>query len=344
MSDRSARERRIWPRVGIALFMLAAVLICTVVLNAMFFGRPPSAMEAPGSVARNDGAKPPGPVEPPDAAQRSSTKRPIAGQAIASLPPPGTRLSETYDQLKNRSDAGDAEAASRLYHDLHRCRLARAYQQIIDERLDREFPNESDSARLSAQEIKRREAALGSMQEQLDFVRDNEALCAGLGDERINSIVPASLRAAQLGDLKALDCYVGADLSMPGLLDHPEWLTQYKENLPGLMDAAMTHGDWVVVELKHHAYAGAFPGTPRGQLLGADPAMDYRYLRLERLGASGTFITKLDRMLNEASRQLTPRQVADGDSWAQEQYARYFAGSSSNEVSNGANTCQLADD
>lgn len=340
VSPHSQRTRR----AGALLLIGAAVSICAVVFHSTFFAWGPTAMKPSAAAAPTRIANATGTGKTDGAGKRASTQRSMAGSASAALPPRGTPVAETYEQLKIRSDSGDPAAASRLYHDLDRCRMARAFQQMIDERLDRELPNEADTASLSAQEIKRRQAALESMQEQLDFVRDNAALCNGLGDERINSVVPALLRAAQLGDLKALDCYVGSDMALPGLLDHPEWLTQFKENLPNLMAAAIKRGDWVVVELAHHAYAGAFPDTPRGQLLGADPAMDYRYLRLERLGASGTFITKLDRMLNEATRQLTPQQVADGDRWAQDQYARYFDGSSSNDVSNGANICQMADD
>jgi hypothetical protein len=336
----SKRMRNAWT----TFLLVSVVLTCAVVVDTTFFASNRTTMKPPAAAAPAPDANNTRTSKAEDAGKRTRTQKSMAGSAIAALPPRGTPVAETYEQLKIRADSGDATAASRLYHDLHRCRMARTFQQIIDARLDRELPSEAGTTRLSATEIKRRQTALDSMQEQLDFVRDNEALCAGLGDERINSIVPASLRAAQLGDLRALDCYVGSDMALPGLLDHPEWLTQFKENLPNLMDAAIERGDWVVVELAHHAYAGAFPDTPRGQLLGADPVMDYRYLRLERLGAGGTFITKLDRMLNEASRQLTPQQVADGDSWAQDQYARYFAGSSSNEVSNGANICQMADD
>jgi hypothetical protein len=128
------------------------------------------------------------------------------------------------------------------------------------------------------------------------------------------------------------------------LLDHPEWVSQYKQNVPGLVDAALQRGDWVVVELIRHAYAGVFSESPRGQLFGADPVLNYRYLQLERLGATGGFIAKLDRMIEEAAAPLTVQQIEQAKAWAQDEYTRYFDGTSSNEVSNGANTCALADD
>jgi len=337
VSSRSKRRRAAW-----AFIALVAAVLTGVAVDAMFFASAPMAMK-PSAAAAPIGIASETETGMANDAGKRTMLRSTTVPATAALPPRGTPVAETYAQLKIRADAGDATAATRLYHDLQRCRMARTFQQMIDERLDRELPNEVDP-HLSVLEIKRRQAALASMQEQLDFVRDNEALCAGLGDERINSIVPASLRAAQLGDLKALDCYVGSDMGMPGLLDHPEWLTQFKQNIPNLIETATRRGDWVAVDLAHHAYAGAFPDTPRGQVLGADPAMDYRYLRLERLGANGAFLTKLDRLLEQASRPLTPQQIDDGDSWAQDRYARYFDGSSSSEVSNGATICQMADD
>ena len=39
----------------------------------------------------------------------------------ATLPPPGTPLTQIFDQLKARADAGDADAATRLYEDLQHC-------------------------------------------------------------------------------------------------------------------------------------------------------------------------------------------------------------------------------
>jgi hypothetical protein len=131
---------------------------------------------------------------------------------------------------------------------------------------------------------------------------------------------------------------------MPGLIDHPEWLADMRNGVAQMLDYAIGQGDWVAAELLHHAYAGMLRENPAGQAIQPDPAMDYRYLRLERLGATGAFVPKLDRLLADAANGLTPQQIADGDAWAGDTYARYFSGSTSNEVANGANICANPED
>ena len=72
-----------------------------------------------------------------------------------------------------------------------------------------------------------------------DYVQTNSARCEGATDAQLASFTPLMLQAAQLGDLKALDCYVGTDFDMmEGLLDHPEWLEQYRAQVPGLVESA----------------------------------------------------------------------------------------------------------
>jgi hypothetical protein len=177
------------------------------------------------------------------------------------------------------------------------------------------------------------------------FVARHGAHCAGATKAQLESLVPVMFRAAQLGDVRAISCYGASGFdSMPGLLDHPEWLADMRDYVPSMYDHALRHGDWVAVELLRQAYDGVFVETPAAQSIHADPAMAYRYLRLELLGASGTFVQKLNTMLAVATNSLTPQQIADGDAWASDAYARYFAASSSNEVSNGANICSDPED
>jgi len=264
----------------------------------------------------------------------------------APLPPPETPLAQSYAALKARANAGDAAAASRLYHDVARCNGALGALPTTAQMIASELAR--DRSAMSAAELDRHEHSLQYLYRKLDRDKATAAMCAGASDEQVGSTMPVMLRAAQLGDLNALDCYIGSELTAPGMLDHPEWLTLYKQNAPALIDSAMQRGDWVAVELMRHAYAGAglanFAESQRRQLVDADPVMNYRYLRLEQLGAQGDLATSLKVSANLIARDLTPQQIAESEAWARDEYNRHFAGASINDVFNGADICEIDDD
>jgi hypothetical protein len=196
---------------------------------------------------------------------------------------------------------------------------------------------------LTAEELSWREKSLGHYQKEFDLIRDNEALCAGLDQKKFETLTPNLLRAAQLGDPWATDCYLSSEMTgVQGLLDHPEWLAEFKQNAMPLAKTAIENGDWVTVGIMEHAYGGFFNDFI-SQITGTDLAQRYRYLKLQRLGASGDFIAKLDKQISGIAPSLTVDQIADGDTWAQDTYARYFNGTSSNGLSNGTNVCQISD-
>jgi len=258
----------------------------------------------------------------------------------SSLPPPGTPLPALYDELKRRADAGDAEAAMGLLHEVHRCIELRQTRRVLADippGMTADQDRQISFVRSSRVQIKR-------VREMTEYVQANAARCEGATDAQLASFTPLLLQAAQLGDLKALHCYVGSDFeTMNGLIDHPEWIDQYKSQVPGLVESALQRGDWLTVELLRHDYSSAFGASPRGQLFGIDPIRDYRLLRLEQLGATGGFADRLAPMVAGAAKALSPAQTAAAEAWAKDYYSRYF-NSSSNEVSNGVNICQIGDD
>jgi hypothetical protein len=100
-----------------------------------------------------------------------------------------------------------------------------------------------------------------------------------------------------------------------------------------------------VVGLYGHAYGGYFSSSLFGQIIGPpDPVQAYQYLKLQQLGAGGDFLKKIVGQANAAAADLSPDQIAQADAWAQDMYARYFNGTSSNELSNGVNTCGRYDE
>ena len=262
--------------------------------------------------------------------------------ATSPLPPHKTPLLSVFDELKTRADSGDGEAASRLFHDLESCRRVRfaqeTWNQLTGIALNEPVKNKS------SEELILQDQSLDRTQKMIAFVRDNTAMCAGLGSEQVDATVPAMLIAAQSGDLPALDCYLGLQVSsVPGnLIDHPEWLTQYKQNAPALAQLGIERGDWHVVKLLQFAYSiGADGSLLLGYVTGRhpDPEQAYRYQKLERLGASGDYAVQLDRMYSFIDASLSKQQIAAADAWAQETYSRYFQGTSSNELGKWESAC-----
>ncbi len=153
--------------------------------------------------------------------------------------------------------------------------------------------------------------------------------------------MPTVLRAAQLGDDDAADCYVGSELgNQPGLLDHPQWVTDFKENAVDLANATVTHGDWTAVRLLALAYVGTFYGSILTQATGTNPANAYRYLRLWRMGAGEKEnIDFIDKQIAQAAAQITQVDRDAADRWAQNAYQQYF--SKNPKVTEiGINICQ----
>jgi hypothetical protein len=329
--------------------VLAALLLAALALGIGYFlgqrtPAPTTASILPASAPQDADAVSGNPIGSPAApdSEPPHTTRMVAKKAIKPLPAPGAPLTQIFDELKARADAGDAAAASRLFRDLELCKrvdeLRRALPDMVSYAEDSNNDKPS-SGHFSAEQM------LERSQRMLDFVKHNETTCAGLDQNQINAITPAMLEAAQLGDRDARDCYVTTTMfsRIPGLLDHPEWLTQYKQHALPFVESAIQEGDWRVVDMLQHAYAGDLVGTLLGQQVGTDPALAYRYLKLLRLGAI-VRAASLDQQLAEAQRRLTPDEIADATSWAQDTYARYFAGSSSDEIGKGLHMCRASDE
>jgi hypothetical protein len=266
-----------------------------------------------------------------------------AGLKSEASPPPGTPLAQIYDILKRRADAGDAAAATRLFHEVHRCNVVQQDSRMLAEAMRLATTNENPG-NTSIGIVRGSQVDVKLVRAVSAFVQANSARCEGVTVEHLASITPLTLRVAQLGDLEALDCYVGSRFDrMEGLLTHPEWVEQYRTQVPALVESALQRGDWFVVELLRQAYSGTSESEPLSQLFGSDPAMAYRLLRLERLGATGNFADELEVSLAAAARELTPGQVANADAWAGDFHSRYFT-TASNDAFDGSDICEITDD
>ena len=323
---------------------LVVVVVVTALIAGYFLGRRPTTVAVPAPVPRAA-------TSSTDLGRASSRTKDVirSVQRIAAAKPmqasaaSAPTLNDVYPDLKARADANDASAASELYHDLQRCNRVKE----LSHDLPLLIPNllDSDTSKESPETMQQRERMLDSIQKELDYVKRNEAFCANVDDSTMQQYVPSSLKAAQLGDIRATRCYLGGSMNFTsGLLDHPEWLTDFKQNAMSLADQGIQRGDWGVAGLLGHAYAGYFSSSFLAQLTGNDPVKAYRYLKLQLLGATDTFVDKLDKQLAQAADGLSSDQLAQADAWAQSTYAAHFSGTTSNELSNGVNVCGGFDD
>ncbi|HEX4480066.1 MAG TPA: hypothetical protein VH082_04610 [Rudaea sp.] len=247
-------------------------------------------------------------------------------------------LNDVFADLKRRADANDPNAAAELFRDLRRCQMQQELSDALPQWMKNEF--DSDTSADTPDELARREKYLDAMQKEVDFVQRYQAFCANANPDALVQLVPSTLKAAQLGDLHAVRCYIGNEVEMvPGLIDHPEWISDFKQNAIPLAQYGIQHGDWGTAGLLAFAYRGTFSSSLFTQAVKPDPLQAYQYTKLQALGASDSFATKIQQQVDEAAEGLTPEQIAQGDAWAKDMYERYFNGTSSNELSNGVNTC-----
>jgi len=285
------------------------------------------------------------------AAPRQATSAPAAGRLAkktgpihvlsnpAPLPPPNAPLAEVYADLRARADAGDAPAASRLYRDVGRCLHTR---DVLNNRSRAVgWILEDDTSRLNADKLERRERRLSAIEEELAEARANSSVCEGLTPSQLE-LAPVALRAAQLGDAQAADCYVSAGLTAGGgLLDHPEWLQDYKNNALALANSSVQQGDWEMVNQLRRAYAQSNGAGLLSQVTGADPSQAYAYLKLQSLGAATSQGNSyLSHQLADAAQNLPADTVAQGDAWAQSTYQQYFGANPQVNTPRGFNPCQ----
>ncbi|WP_407353909.1 hypothetical protein [Luteimonas sp. R10] len=266
----------------------------------------------------------------------SSSARPA--RTGAPLPAAGAPLDETFAQLQARANAGDARAAARLARDLGRCHRLRGSASKDAATIDAFTRREVEG--MNADQLRTYQHLLDAMELRQAAIGRDQALCAGVDDEMLATLVDSIAQAAMLGDDEARACYLdrGPLLDTRRLLDRPESLGAYRSQVPRLIEAGLGSGDWRVVDLLRRAYEPGAQGLLAG-FVGADPVLHYRYLKLYRLAAEPHRVARLDRELASAVVGLTRAQVAEADEWAQRTLRNHFAGRSTGATPPGWETC-----
>jgi hypothetical protein len=278
-------------------------------------------------------------VAPAQAASHASAR----SDNSAALPPPHTSLVETFDTLKSRADGGDAKAASRLYNDLLSCRVSVSINADVAVATKSTLLDRSGS--LTPQELDAKEKNLAHMQQLADSARANQALCLGVSDAYLEELVPATLRAAELGDDDAASCYVDATTLVGNdAADHPDWLAQYKLHALDLADQSVSRGNWTMVRQFYAALGDVLGATPFGKLTGRDVAQQYRYAKLMQLGADASTRAALDDEVSALLPSLSENDVAVGDIWARNTFQHAFATHPERHALTSVSVCQMTKD
>ncbi len=259
----------------------------------------------------------------------------------APLPAPDVPLKTIFADLQARAAAGDAGAATRLSRDLGRCSRLRstlwknggAASDLVGRKTDG----------MTDAQLRTYQILLDSMAQRQQETQKTKDLCADVDDTMLAALVPSIAQAAQLGDVDARACYLsrGPSLDARTMLDHPEFLQDYRGTASSMIDAGLAAGDWRVVGLLANAYEPGAQGLLAG-LIGADPVQHYRYLKLYRLGAEPFRAAALDRQLAAAAASLDPAQTAAADAWAQSTYEKNFKGPSTAAAPQGWDPCAFA--
>lgn len=186
---------------------------------------------------------------------------------------------------------------------------------------------------------------LDRAQRKMDDAARLKTLCSGVTEDMLGHLASVTLRAAQLGDAAARDCYVhrGPLANPKGVIDSPESLGRYRAEAPALIGKALENGDWKMVDMLVYAH---WPGTTSllSGLVGHDLLQYYRYLKLFRLGADADSASRLDRQLDDAASSLAPEQKAEADAWAQSMFERHFSGSSTEATPPNWDACGLPEE
>ena len=254
------------------------------------------------------------------------------------LPPSTAPLGTTFADLQARANAGDADAARRLVHDLDRCGRLRAAEWNNAGTTNTLLERKTEG--MNAAQLRTYQALLDAMEVRQQAADKNRELCGGVDDKMLDTLVANIAQAARLGDADARACYLGQGplYNVRSLLEHPGVLQSYRRDATAMIESGVAAGDWRVVDLLQRAYEPGAQGLLAG-MLGSDPAQHYRYLKLYRLGAEPHRASQLDRQIAAVAASLPPEQRYEADRWAQTAFKESFSGPSTTTTPQGWDAC-----
>lgn len=315
--------------------LMLAIGVLAAIVAAYFAGRADLRGDA-ASRRADTGVK----ISAEETAASSSANAASAVIKGGALPPPGAPLKDHFAKLQARANAGDADAAKRLLRDLDNCSRLRGSEWKNAGTTNELIRKSTDG--MSAAQLRTYQLRLDAIELREQRQRQNQAMCAGVNDKMLDSLVPNIEQAARLGDEQARACYLerGPLYDARSLLKRPDSLREYRNTAAAMIETGIASGDWRVVDLLQQAYEPGSQSLLAG-LVGTDPVQHYRYLKLYRLGAEDHRAAGLDQQLAATAANLTAAQLAQADAWASNTLQQGFRGNSTNSTPQGWNACEF---
>lgn len=216
----------------------------------------------------------------------------------------------------------DMASAHRLATELVNC------IQLETAKHDAEFRLTWTTQNMSLRDVERHEQVLAELKTTVGELESKHA-CTGLTiDEATANVYPTLLAAAKLGDVSAAACYASAIAPLPEDKKSKEDIQAFRTTANEFVNAGIARGDWRFVEIMTHATGSLGHRFDWfGHLVRPSREQGYRYRKLLRLGATGTFAGDLDEELAELAAHLSPEIVQAMDAEAQRDYGAHFLNS-----------------
>jgi hypothetical protein len=276
-------QRRGWVLGGVAVLALAGLVVG---LLSGRVGAPATRADATLGDAAPAEWPLAGPVEPrPDApvdaprapATTDARAAPATSPASLPLPPPGAPLAGMIDDLERRARAGDARAACRLAAEIGRC--ANVSRREAYAAQAQHAPPPSGGPQADPTQIERYVEFAARQQVELE---SDQALCAGVPQERLRGAAPWMLAAARGGNQAAMLAFTSGLWPMldPYAMRHAEVFAAYSREAERMALALVESGSPEMMRSLGMAYAAGNPGSPLGAVVDPDPVRGHALLRL----------------------------------------------------------------
>lgn len=261
----------------------------------------------------------------PAAAPATATAASTAGAAKA-LPPPDATVTDYYDDLLARAQAGDGAAGRRLADDLYECASQTRQLDTVESLLDgrrggrggpQRPPPESGDAAPRSRDDRRLEAA----ERVLQRAQETEKRCAGLQAKSPPDPSELIRAAALAGDGRAQLCYALAPNEWRRDTLSPEWVEwseRWNQESTAMLRRAFDNGVPEAALALSQMYStwqwrDARPWNGR---LGDDPYWAYAYALVARETLNPGITARMDQNLTALSQRLDNARIAQAQAWA----------------------------
>lgn len=251
------------------------------------------------------------------AADRSNARNlnPVSSTISVALPPDGTPIASSYDQLRASALNGDARAAIRLFTDLEKCKKRQLQLRTVNL-----FKPQDDVAGAPTGTSQMADLTKAS----LDALDATDALCRDVTNTQVETRGDNLRLAASLGDTEAMVCYAMTTLDSGPQYLSAEWFDyaqQWKIEAPSFVQRAFDAGQPDVLPLLIEAYAPQDNSIQKtfqySDLVDPNQSMAYGLALLYEKLVPAESVQMASLQAKRLSAGLTEEQIRDAQSVAE---------------------------